>query len=178
MPNIFLSAGKSTREEVDLRGENTSPFKSDPFKSVELAAAVGKKSGTSARGFSQIQNGWQAYNALASNPGQVAPAWVFIWRRVEPISRLGTVHTRRPSSRPSGVDRCWLSDGDSRAYIRAKGFLFFFFFIKRSQPKFAFERRRRPRIWKDLRVILKADLTPNAIQIFASSWGTCYVVYY
>jgi len=30
-----------------------------------------------------------------SNPWQVVSASVFIWRRVEPISRLGTVHTRR-----------------------------------------------------------------------------------
>lgn len=42
---------------------------------------------------------------VASNPGQVA--WVFIWQRVEPISRLGT---RRPLSRSSGVDKCQMEN--------------------------------------------------------------------
>lgn len=50
---------------------------------------------TSARGFAWIQAGWRCSKLIMlapSNPGQVVyPAWVFIWRRVEPISRLGTI---------------------------------------------------------------------------------------
>lgn len=75
--------------------------------------------------------------------GRWPPAPVFIWRRVEPISRLGTVHTWRVIAATVGGGR--MRDGTPLT-LSASNLGFFLsqdFFFNQSRQKFVFERWRK-----------------------------------